>query len=332
MPDLPQAGPVTPSRVLVPITRASSAVCSVLALLACACASRADEEGFVPTHDGYKLYYHKLGSGSEAVLVPIGVFTFDGLRALARPHRTLVFYDPRNRGRSDAVSDLATITVENDVRDMETLRDHFHFDSISVIGYSVYGMEVVLYAVEHPTRVKRVVQLGPVPLRFGTAYPPELDNTSDRSVFDEALWKRIEALRAQHKDETEPQEYCRITLEFFKVGLVTSREALTRLQPTVDRVCDYPNEWPVNFRKQLAAHFEGSVMKLDVPWARVRDAVTMPVLTIHGRKDSQLPKARLLTIDNAAHQSWVDEPATVLGAIDSFLDGQWPKGAVTPID
>jgi len=322
------------------ITRASFAVCFVLPLLACSRTSVADEEGFVPTHDGYKLYYHRVGRGPQAVLVPIGVFTFDGLRALARPHRTLVFYDPRNRGRSDAVSNLATITVENDVRDMETLRDHFRFDSVSVIGYSVYGMEVVLYAVEQPTRVKRVIQLGPVPLRFGTAYPREFDNTTDRAVFDDSLWKQLEALRAQHKDETEPQAYCRVAQEFFKVGLVTSPEAVTRLQPTVDRVCDYPNEWPVNFRKQLAAHFEGSVMKLDVPWARVADRVTMPVLTIHGRKDrnapygagrewaSQLRNARLLTLDHAAHQSWVDDPATVLGAIDAFLDGRWPKEAV----
>jgi len=81
-------------------------------------------------------------------------------------------------------------------------------------------------------------------------------------------------------------------------------------------------------------------MKLDVPWARITDGVTMPLLTTHGRKDrnapcgagrdwaSQLRSAGLLTLDNTAHQRWVDDPATVLGAIDGFLDGQWPKDAV----
>ncbi len=298
------------------------------------------EEGFVTTHDGYRLHYRKVGDASDAVLVPIDVFTFDGLSALARPNRTLIFYDPRNRGRSDAVSDLSTITVENDVRDMETLRRHFHLKKLSLIGYSVYGMEVALYAAEHPNRVRRVVQLGPVPLKFGTVYAAELDNTKDRSVFDEQLWKKIEALRANHMDETEPKEYCRVAWEFFKAGLVTSRQALERLQPTMDRVCDYPNEWPINFRKQMAAHFEGSVAKLNVPWSRLTSRVTMPVLTIHGRKDrnapfgagrewaSRLPDARLLGLDDAAHQSWVDEPETVLGAIDEFLQGRWPKSAV----
>ncbi len=322
------------------ITRAWSAGWCALVLLVGSCASTADEEGFVPTHDGYQMYYHKVGSGPEAVLIPISVFTFDGLRALARPNRTLVFYDPRNRGRSQAVSNLTTISVENDVRDMETLREHFHFDSMSLVGYSVYGMEVVLYALEHPRRVTRVVQLGPVPLKYGTAYPRELDNTTDRSVFDQALWKRLQGLGAEHKDSTEPKAYCRISQEFYEVGLVTSPAALARLRPTIDRVCDYPNEWPINFRKQLAAHFGGSVVKLDVPWSRVTSVVTMPVLTIHGRKDrnapygagrewaSRLPNARLLTLDNAAHQSWVDDPDQVLGAIDAFLNGRWPEHAV----
>ena len=153
------------------------------------------------------------------------------------------------KSRAQAVGDLATITVENDVRDMETLRAHFGFDRISLLGYSVYGMEVVLYAVEHPTLVQRVVQLGPVPLRFGTGYPRGLDNTADRSVFDEGLWQQLEALRAQRKDETEPREYCRSEMEFFG----------------------------------------GSVMKLDVPWSRVTSGVTMPVLTIHGGKDRNAP-------------------------------------------
>ena len=38
-----------------------------------------------------------------------------------------MFYDPRNRSRSQSVTDLTTISVENDMRDIETLREHFHF-------------------------------------------------------------------------------------------------------------------------------------------------------------------------------------------------------------
>jgi pimeloyl-ACP methyl ester carboxylesterase len=67
--------------------------------------------------------------------------------------------------------------------------------------------------------------------------------------------------------------------------------------------------------------------------------VTVPVLTIHGTQDRnapygggrqwalELPNARLLTINAAAHQVWVDAPAAVLGAVDTFLRGEWPAGS-----
>lgn len=64
------------------------------------------------------------------------------------------------------------------------------------------------------------------------------------------------------------------------------------------------------------------------------------MLTIRGRKDRnapygggpewdtlQLPNARLVTIEGAAHMSWVEFPEIVFPAIELFLHGQWPEHA-----
>ena len=40
-----------------------------------------------------------------------------------------------------------------------------------------------------------------------------------------------------------------------------------------------------------------------------------------------LPNARLITIDGAAHMSWVEYPELVFPNIDLFLNGQWPEQA-----
>ena len=40
-----------------------------------------------------------------------------------------------------------------------------------------------------------------------------------------------------------------------------------------------------------------------------------------------LPNARLITIDGAAHMSWVEFPEIVFPSIDVFLNGQWPEHA-----
>ena len=67
--------------------------------------------------------------------------------------------------------------------------------------------------------------------------------------------------------------------------------------------------------------------------------VSIPVLTIHGRKDRNapygggrewdmlLPNARLITIDDAAHMSWVEFPEIVFPSIELFLNGQWLERA-----
>ena len=67
--------------------------------------------------------------------------------------------------------------------------------------------------------------------------------------------------------------------------------------------------------------------------------ITMPVLTIHGTLDrnapydggrqwaAELPDARILTVEGAAHAAWLDDPVTVFGAIRHFLRGEWPLGS-----
>jgi len=183
------------------------------------------------------------------------------------------------------------------------------------------------------------VQLGPVPLKFGTVYPSEFDNTKDESAFDQELWKELQKLREAHFDETNPKEYCVKAWEFLRAGLVVTPQGAERLQPTIARMCEFPNEWPVNFRKHVEAHFGGSVSKLTVEWNQVINKVKCPVLVIHGTKDrnapygagrewaSMLSDARLVTLKNAAHQSWADEPHLVISAISDFIDGKWPISA-----
>jgi pimeloyl-ACP methyl ester carboxylesterase len=41
----------------------------------------------------------------------------------------------------------------------------------------------------------------------------------------------------------------------------------------------------------------------------------------------QLPDARLVTVENAAHAPWIEAPELVFGSIKAFLDGAWPEAA-----
>jgi proline iminopeptidase len=292
------------------------------------------EEGHVTTHDGLKLSYRKIGSGPNAVMVPLGFLLQQDFARLAGPTRTIVFYDQRNRGRSEAVAP-DKLSIHDEVRDMETLRSHFGFARFNPIGYSYLGLMVVLYAIEHPDRIDRLVQLGPVPMHFDTEYPPNL-RADDR---EEAIGKeRLAALEALVKDglpEREPREFCLRQWEATRDVLVGNPARVDQLG---DGFCDLPNEWPIAFIR-MWPHRQAEMKQLRIAPEQLA-LVKRPVLTIHGTRDRNapygagrewamvLPDARLLTIDGAAHQSWVDAPELVFGAIDRFLSGNWPPGAV----
>lgn len=131
------------------------------------------DTGYVTGADGVQLYYQRIGNGREVVIVPGRLFLVDALEPLARSH-TIIFYDMRNRGRSAPVVDGALITIQKDVEDLEAIRRHFGVSRFTPVGFSYLSLMVVMYAAAHPDRITRIVQLGPVPRKFGTPYPASL--------------------------------------------------------------------------------------------------------------------------------------------------------------
>ena len=320
--------------------------CLGLALLACAApatkqaadtgmssAPTEAREGFIAADDGVRLFYKEIGSGAQTVIVPASLFLYRDLSALARGRR-MIFYDMRGRGRSDRVADSSHITIQWDVRDLEAVRKHFGAAQFVPIGWSYLGLMVMMYAAEHPDRVERVVQIGPVPRKYPTEYPRELTARDLPPIPDSAGNAELERLRRSEIATQNPMAHCRREFELTRAQLVGD----IRLVGKLHDVCEYPNEWPVNFGRHIQHHFVGSVMRLDIPWSTFA-RVAMPVLTIHGTRDrnapygagrewvSQLPVARLLTVPDAAHMPWIDRPALVLGAIEQFLKGDWPADA-----
>lgn len=288
-------------------------------------------KGQVETSPGVSVYYERYGTGPNVVLIPGRLFMPEFV-ALARPDRTLIQYDMRNRGLSKKVEDSAQITIMGDVADVEALRRHFGAERVSLIGYSYLGLMVALYATEHPDRVARLVQIGAVPRSFGTAYPADQQAGSDSLNAEgnaaEAAWT---AMRSR-LDTADPKEACATLYRFNSYNLVGNPANHNKVPDT----CQLENESIANFGRHLGAHF-ADIQKRDFP----REAFTkleLPVLTVHGTLDRNAPygsgiewastfrNARLITVNGGAHQLWLDDP-TVLADIDQFLAGEWPARA-----
>ena len=291
-------------------------------------------EGFVTVEQGVELYYVKVGSGAQTVILPARLFTFEDFRWLAGRY-TLISYDMRNRGRSSRVEDLARISLAADVADLEAIRRHFGVAKAHLIGYSYLGLMVMLYALDHPQHVERIVQLGPVPLKFGTEYRPEYVATDRQEVIDRHGGARLRELRRSNYHTTQPRAYCEEEWRVVSFMLVGNPDRVDRLG---SGPCEMPNEWPVNLARHLERHFVGSVQKLDVPRERFA-RLQIPVLTVHGTSDRNapygagrewahlLPDARLVVLQGAAHQAFAERPEVVRAAVDEFLQGKWPATA-----
>jgi proline iminopeptidase len=293
-------------------------------------------EGFVTTEDGARLYYRVVGKGHPIVIVPAGLFLERDLARLAR-RRTLVFYDMRGRGRSAPVSDSARVSIDLDVADLEAVRQHVRAERFIPLGWSYLGMMVMRYAVAHPERVERIVQIGPVGPAFGTRYPDSLVAHDAVEVTDSAAYAELLRLRKEGAAEREPKSDCEREYRVLRGRLVGDQLLAAR----VPDLCAMPNEWSMHLGPHQRWIFT-SYARSVTPTLEQFAALTMPVLTIHGTQDrnapygggrewaARLPNGRLLTVRGAAHMPWLDAPDVVYPALERFLSGRWPSTAVHP--
>lgn len=77
-------------------------------------------------------------------------------------HTQLVYVDHRGQGRS-ARGPADTYTLDNNVEDLEALRDYLGLERISVLGASYGGMVAMSYAVAYPDRVSNLIALVTAP-------------------------------------------------------------------------------------------------------------------------------------------------------------------------
>ena len=287
------------------------------------------EEGFVEARDGTRLYYKWVGEGSDTVMVPLAYWNQEGFERLADGHAFL-FYDPRGRRRSDAVTDSTQFGLEQDLRDLEAVRRHFGIAQMALVGTSYYGALVARYAMLHPEHVTRLIMVGSLYLRRTPhiAYdPPEAAGR-----WDSTAARRLGEMEAAGADTLDPEAYCEAYWEV-QGPLTVGDPAFSARR---EYPCDIPNEWPSNTSRWGAGVFR-SLGEWD--WREEAARLKTPALIIHGESDLMVPRAAaeewarvlpngyLLLLPGAGHVPWWEYEEVIFPAIDQFLKGVIPQNA-----
>ena len=104
--------------------------------------------------NGVSLWTATQGAGPPVVLCHGGPGIYDYLEPVADMIADLVTahrYDQRGCGRSE---DRGPYNVATFVADLDALREHWGYEAWTVVGHSWGATLALLYAIEHPERVR----------------------------------------------------------------------------------------------------------------------------------------------------------------------------------
>lgn len=298
--------------------------------------ARPHSAGWVESDDGVRLRFRMLGSGSDTLVVLHGgpgagmSSVLPAVRPLGED-RVLLLYDQRGGGRSTLPEDTAALRPEDFVRDLEAVRRHFGLERIQLFTHSFGAILAARYAVRYPDRIERLVLHGATgPNRKEAA---ELARSSP--VGDSAAAARYRELlvRLVRGEAEDPVATCR---ELEEAGHEVARSRGAEVTWT-GTTCDAPPEavrYYYRYTARIAPRgfgdwdFTGRLGEVEAPvlviWG-ARDSAAVPAQRAWG---SAYPNGRLLLVPRAGKAALTDRPDTVREAVDTFLGGAWPDGAV----
>ncbi|MEJ7623512.1 MAG: alpha/beta hydrolase [Pyrinomonadaceae bacterium] len=303
--------------------------------------AQSGREGFITSGDGVRLFYKVVGSGTDVVVAVHGgpgnsmESILPDLEPLARK-RTVIYYDQRGNGRSDLIKDYKKLAIAYHVTDLETVRKHFKLDKMILLGNSWGGLLISYYAAAHPDRIERMILHNPAPPTMGflNEMADEVGaRVGSRYRGEQAKRYKVVANPANWRKAPDARSMCREWLTMLLVTYVYDAKTFERVKGDM---CSGSVE---AVREQQYANAK--------IWASLGDfnllpsitSVAAPVLVIHGEVDpipvgsseawvAAYPNSRLLLIKESGHISHVEKPDIFFPAVETFLRGTFPAGAM----
>ncbi len=280
------------------------------------------EEGF-STRTEVPLYWARYGkTGAPKLIVLHGGPGADHCYLLPQmlhlgERYDLVFYDQRGGGRSKTDARVP-VTWQSHVEDLGALAGEFELEPLSILGYSWGAMLALLYTVEqrrnpHFVPPGRLALINPAPLT--REYRRQFEAEFARRQQSPAIQALREELAKSGLRDRDPQAYRQRAFELGVAGYFSDPGKAHDLTPfrVVGRV--QQSVWESLGDFDLISALKG---------------VRVPSLVIHGRDDpiplassveaSRALETDLVVLDDCGHVPYVEQPARLFAALDTFLD------------
>jgi pimeloyl-ACP methyl ester carboxylesterase len=234
-----------------------------------------------------------------------------------------VTFDPRGRGRSDALQAGEAANLQTEIADLEDVCDGLDLASLALIGWGYHAGVVAHFTALHRCRARRCLLIAPWPLQRDPHMGLACRTFIER--LDPAAMARLEQLNSDGLEHNHPGAYARMYHRVHAPGHMANPEALERMRtdPFV-----LPNEWPWRVGPMGDPRWLG-LKAWD--WRGVARALPASTLCIHGLGDAISAAAsrewtlaantgRLVLMTDAGHP-WLECPETFAAVTGAFLRG-----------
>lgn len=232
--------------------------------------------------------------------------------AALRDVAQLVYVDHRGCGRS-AEGDPATYTLDNNIDDLDALREHLDLNRISILGSSYGGMVAQGYALRYPQRLANLILVCTAPShRF-------LDEAK-RHVEEHGTPDQVRVCRGLWDGTIQSMDQLR---EFYEV--------MGPMYSTTFKPQEFEPGWKRGRRSFVALNRGFSDFLRTFDYTDRLHEIACPTLVLAAAHDwicapkyseiiaQKIPRAHLKIFANSGHMLAGDENAAYLQAVRGFL-------------
>ena len=302
---------------------------------------------------GTRLFVRDVGPRDAPVLIVVhggpggNHISLRRLEALAPAHR-VVLYDQRGTGESDRLDvsparpkSLEKLTLEQNVEDLEALRERLGREKVSLIGHSWGAALVVFYAAAYPARVDRLIVYSGGPETLELAKRKKAAHRAKLTAEERAMFKqRLEAIQTAVKADA-PQEkldplFVKLASVMFpSLYCVRPQKAADSAAPSTPKQGGGSGYGEIGRGGFWANQVVGQYV-LKFEYASIADGlrkVKAPALLTWGRCEPSpverltnlldyLPDARFVVFKKSGHNAMEEEQELFFGMLRAFLAGK----------
>lgn len=234
-----------------------------------------------------------------------------GLRAVAENHR-VVTYDQRGCGGSGVPDVEQPLALSRHVDDVDRVRAALGLERPTILAHSFGSVLAILFALQNPDRLSRLVLIGGAPTReFMAGY-----RAAVAAELPPEARARLTEIQAEELDDEAMRERFRLALPLYFHRRLSEAERETLLATI---------QFSAAVNRAVAAGLESYDLSPALPHIRV------PALVIYGTSDrvvqpeyqlefrGKLLTARFVAFQESGHFPFLEEPEPFARVVDYFV-------------